>query len=271
MPGNQNASRPPRTRTRGELGVRGRPATLSSEQIVMTALAMLEADPRQELSMASIARELGVSPPALSRYFPTRQFLLLAMSASVFADFPEMPANAPWREQLLEWQRALARLFSRHRGLMKLMVWDDQLSGPWLRVQAPVLVLLRKIGFEGVALVETASWFLAGSTGLLRTYLPDESADHRRAYLLNAEAALSYLSAEQREIIEENQNAFSLVDSDAAIATGMSALVDGVARQLDAFSPGHGKALTQRRVQIEPFALDELKFDIEVNVRVVRD
>lgn len=261
-------SRTPRNHIRSPTAVRGRPATLSSEQIVQAALAMLEADPRQELSMASIARELGVSAPALGRYFPTRQLLLLAMSASVFADFPDMPANAPWREQLLEWQRALAHLFSHHRGLMKLMVWDDQLSGPWLRVQAPVLVLLRSIGFEGAALVETASWFLAGSTGLLRTYLPDESADHRRAYLLNTEVGLSYLSSEQRKVIEENESAFSSVDSDAAIAAGMSALVEGVARQLDAFLPDHGAAVTHRQIRIEPVVLDELKFDIEVNVRV---
>lgn len=211
---------------------RGRPAILSAEAIVDVALALLDAHPRDELSMAKIARELSVSPPALYRYFPTRGALLNAMSAAVFADFPEMPDGQPWRDRLLAWQNDVARLYERHHGVMMLMGWEDKLAGPWLKVQLPVVELLHETGFSGIRLVETASWFLAGTVGLIRTYLATDSEALSRSDLIELEMPDVALTPTQQMLVEASRTLLPQTDGDRVLNRGFLALVDGVERAL---------------------------------------
>ncbi|WP_380871399.1 hypothetical protein ACFB49_24530 [Sphingomonas sp. DBB INV C78] len=219
---------------------RGRPATLSADGIVDVALKLLDAHPKDELSMAKIARELSVSPPALYRYFPTRTSLLNAMSAAVFADFPEMPADRSWREQLLAWQNDVAAVYERHHGVMMLMGWDDQLAGPWLKVQMPVLTLLHSIGFSRLSLVETTSWFLAATVGLIRTYLAADSDGLSRSDLIEFSEGLGGLTDAQRMLVEETREWISRGDPARILNLGFEALVDGVERRLGSLqAKGH--------------------------------
>lgn len=216
----------------GAAPARGRPAMLSADAIVETALGLLDAHPTDELSMARIARALSVSPPALYRYFPTRTALLHAMSATVFADFPEMSADLPWRERLLAWQNAVAQLFDHHHGVMMLMGWDDKLAGPWLKVQLPVVELLREIGFAELRLVETASWFLAGTVGLIRTYLATDSEALNRSDMVELEGDLGDLTPTQRALVAASRQWIPRTDSNRVLNLGFAALVDGVEREL---------------------------------------
>lgn len=212
---------------------RGRPAMLSADAIVETALGLLDAHPTDELSMARIARALSVSPPALYRYFPTRTALLHAMSAAVFADFPEMPVGRPWRERLLAWQNAVAHLYERHHGVMMLMGWDDKLAGPWLKVQLPVVELLGEIGFTELRLVETASWFLAGTVGLIRTYFVADSEALNRSDMIELEGDLDDLTPRQRALVAASRQWIPRTESSRVLNLGFEALVNGVEHALE--------------------------------------
>ncbi|AGH48809.1 TetR family transcriptional regulator [Sphingomonas sp. MM-1] len=218
--------------------MRGRPAMLSADAIVDIALKLLDAHPGDELTMARIARELSVSPPALYRYFPTRTALLAAMSAAVFADFPDMPADRPWREQLLAWQNHVANLYESHHGVMKLMGWDDQLAGPWLKVQAPVVELLHRMGLKELALVETASWFLAATVGLIGTYYASESEVLDRSDMVALDEGVADLTPTQRALVEESRKWIRKADPHRTLNKGFQALLDGVERELDEAAAG---------------------------------
>lgn len=207
---------------------RGRPATLSSDAIVETALAMLDARPSAELSLAAIARQLNVTASALYRYFPTWSSLLDAMSVAVFRDFPEMPADQPAAVQLMFWQKELTALYRRHQGVLMLMSWDDKLAGPWLRVQMPVLMLLRQMGFREDRLVETSSWFLAGAVGLVRTYLAADLESISSSEQIDLRSSLEYLTAEQRELIAETTPWIASSHPDTILEAGFRTLIDGV-------------------------------------------
>ena len=207
---------------------RGRPATLSSDAIVETALAMLDAQPSAELSLAAIARQLGVTASALYRYFPTWHSLLTAMSVAAFRDFPDMPDELPVVEQLLFWQKEITALNRRHQGMLMLMSWDDKLAGPWLRVQMPVLMLLRQIGFRERNLVQTSSWFLAGTVGLVRTYLAADLEDVSSSEHLDLANSLKYLTEDQRELLAETTPWIGVGDADAVLEAGFRSLIDGV-------------------------------------------
>lgn len=205
---------------------------LSADAIVEVALALLDAHPSDELSMAKIARELSVSPPALYRYFPTRTALLYAMSAAVFADFPEMPTDRPWRDRLLAWQNDVARLYERHHGVMMLMGWDDKLAGPWLKVQLPVVELFHELGFRELRLVETASWFLAATVGLIRTYLATDSEALSRSDMIEFEGDMDELTPAQLKLVEASRKWIPRTDGARILNLGFEALVDGVDREL---------------------------------------
>lgn len=207
---------------------RGRPAVLSCEAIVETSLAMLDAHPTAELSLAAIARQLGVTASALYRYFPTWNSLLTAMSVAAFRDFPAMPETEPAAQQLLFWQKQLAALYRRHKGVLMLMAWDDKLSGPWLRVQMPVLMLMRQMGFRERKLVETSSWFLAGTLGLVRTYLAADLEDVPSGAQLDLAESLEYLTPEQRALLAETSLWLRAGDPDTILKEGFRALIDGL-------------------------------------------
>lgn len=220
MTGTDASAPPPRPR--------GRPATLSSEAIVETALAMLDARPSAELSLAAIARQLNVTASALYRYFPTWNSLLDAMSVAVFRDFPDVPRDQPPSVQLMFWQKELTALFRRHQGVLMLMGWEGKLSGPWLRVQMPVLMLLRQMGFREGQLVETSSWFLAGAVGLVRTYLASDLENISSSEHIDLRSGLEYLTPEQRELVAETTPWIANSDPDVILEAGFRALIDGV-------------------------------------------
>lgn len=204
---------------------------LSAEGIVETGLAMLDAHPSTELSMAAIARELGVTASALYRYFPTWTSLLGAMSDAAFRDFPDVPEDLSCADQLLFWQRQIVVLFRRHHGVLMLMGWEGQLAGPWLRVQMPVLMLLRQMGFRERSLVETSSWFLGGTIGLVRTYLAADLDGVSRSDQLGLDAGMEYLTPEQRMLLDETKDWIGGGDPDHILEMGFRSLVDGVLRE----------------------------------------
>lgn len=217
---------------------RGRPPMLSSDTIVDVALEVLRANPKEEFTTAKVARELGVSPPALSRYFPSRAALLDAMGAKAFADFPDVPANGDWREQLTAWQHNVVRLFRKNRGMLQLMSWEGKLSGPWLKVQMPVIALLHDLGFSGLSLYETGSWFLSGTVGMIRTYFASDSSEVESSELLDLSEGLERLTPAQRELVYEAQKWVGKGDPDRILGTGLRTLVDGIDSELRKLSKG---------------------------------
>lgn len=212
---------------------RGRPPMLSSATIIDVALEILRAHPNEEFTTAKVARELGVSPPALSRYFPSRAALLDAMGSKAFADFPDVPANGDWREQLTAWQHNVVRLFRKNRGMLQLMSWEGKLSGPWLRVQMPVIALLHDLGFTRLALYETGMWFLAGTVGLIRTYFASDTSDVESSEALDLTEGLEHLTPAHRELAQEAQNWMGKSDPDRVLGIGLRTLVDGIGSELE--------------------------------------
>lgn len=211
---------------------RGRPPMLSSETIIDVALEVLRTHPTDEFTMAKVARELGVSPPALSRYFPSRAALLSAMADKAFADFPDIPANGDWREQISAWQHNVLRQFKKNRGILQLMGWEGKLSGPWLKVQMPIISLLHDLGFSGLVLFETVGWFLSGTVGMIRTYLAADTTGVERSELLDMTEGLDQLTPAQRELVMNAQKWIDKSDPDHILSIGLRTLVDGIEKEL---------------------------------------
>ena len=92
-------------------------------------------------------------------------------------------------------------------------------------------MLMRQMGFRERSLVETSSWFLAGTLGLVRTYLATDMDDIASSEQLNLEAGMDYLTLEQQALLNETKGWISAGDPDRILETGFRALVEGVLRE----------------------------------------
>ncbi|QKW33649.1 TetR/AcrR family transcriptional regulator [Actinomadura sp. NAK00032] len=111
-------------------GLRDRPGKgprpgLSLPQIVQAALDVARADGLAAVSMARVAKEVGVSTMALYRYVAAKDDLLDLMQDAAYAHPPEAPADKDWRAGLTEWAWAILHALRRHPWVLQMPV-----SGP---------------------------------------------------------------------------------------------------------------------------------------------
>ncbi|MEV0621824.1 TetR/AcrR family transcriptional regulator [Nonomuraea sp. NPDC050404] len=64
------------------------------DEIKQRAFELVDADGAHELSIASVGKAMGMSPPALYRYFPSREALLEALVVDAYADLGSTVASA---------------------------------------------------------------------------------------------------------------------------------------------------------------------------------
>lgn len=79
----------------------GRPSSTSKEQILAVALQLAQQQDLAALSLRQLAKELGISPTSLYRYFENKQQLLTAIGESVLSvDASTLPAGLSHAQRL---------------------------------------------------------------------------------------------------------------------------------------------------------------------------
>lgn len=79
----------------------GRPSSTSREQILAVALQLAQQQDLAALSLRQLAKELGISPTSLYRYFENKQQLLTAIGESVLSvDVSTLPAGLSHAQRL---------------------------------------------------------------------------------------------------------------------------------------------------------------------------
>lgn len=111
-------------------GLRDRPGKgpkpgLSLPQIVQAGLDVAGADGLAAVSMARVAKEVGVSTMALYRYVTAKDDLLNLMQDAAYGQPPEPPADKDWRAGLTEWAWAILHALRRNPWVLQIPV-----SGP---------------------------------------------------------------------------------------------------------------------------------------------
>jgi AcrR family transcriptional regulator len=113
----------------------GRPPKLSREAILGAARSL----PPHEVTLAAVGAQLGVTSPALYRYFPDRTAILEALAAEAREQLVPPPADLPWEE----WLRAAARM---ERDLWR--VHSDLYTSADYRASATPLAQIMIVGLE---------------------------------------------------------------------------------------------------------------------------
>jgi AcrR family transcriptional regulator len=123
-------------------------AGLSRERILDAAMALVDHDGIEALSMRRIAQQLDVWPMSLYRYFHDKDELLEALGDATAEQVDLPDPDAPWREQAAELLRGLRAAFARHPGTAGLRVDSPRHTPAAHRISEAGLALLRHAGFD---------------------------------------------------------------------------------------------------------------------------
>ncbi|MGW3340185.1 TetR/AcrR family transcriptional regulator [Streptomyces sp. NPDC001009] len=210
---------------------RPRKPLLSTDRIVQTARALVDAEGLQAVSTRRLAAELGVSGPSLYNHFRTKDEILEAVADSVSAqvDLSMFEDGRDWRTALHDWAVSYRSALRDHPNVVPVLahgpgrrpaglrladaVYGAMVDAGWSPAQATSIGALMRYFIMGSALGSFAAGFVDDASA----YDPADYPHLGQAHLL----------AEQQHKIDER-----------AFETGLTALLDGLERQYGQPEPG---------------------------------
>jgi len=211
---------------------RGRPARLSRDAIVDAGLALLEREPREPLTLARVAEEVGAVPAALYRHVGSHDALLDGVLARVLAGIElEIRPRARWPQQVREWMTSLRRQLLRFPGVLMLIGRRGRTSPAWLEVTAELTAILARSGLRGAALARAQLWVAEATMGVVL----QEASLPLREQIDAARAALGEMSEAGRRQLAPLMAELSSIDADAhfefVVERTLAGLVDFATRE----------------------------------------
>jgi AcrR family transcriptional regulator len=145
-------------------GTRGR---LTRERVVAAALAVVDRDGLDGLTMRMLGHLLGVDPMAVYHWFPNKLAILQGVVEAILAEVPtDAEATGPWQD----WVRVVAREYRRvllaHPNALPIVSTQPVLTPAGLRVVEVACRPLVAAGFrptDALALVNDVAALVIGS------------------------------------------------------------------------------------------------------------
>jgi AcrR family transcriptional regulator len=184
--------------TQGATAKRGRPARLSRESILEAALALLERDGSEPLTLARIAEEVDAVPAALYRHIENLDDLLDGVLGKVLGGVElEIRSRARWPQQVRDWMTSLRSHLLRFPAVLPLIGRRGRTSPAWLDAVSVLIAILRRAGLGGAQLARTHLWITEMTIALViqeaSMALPDQ--------IRGARASLAEMSDAGRETL----------------------------------------------------------------------
>jgi AcrR family transcriptional regulator len=126
-----------------------RPRSLTDDQLVAAALAVVDRDGLPALTMRAVARELGVATMGLYRYVADRQALELLVVDHVFRSVDTSLPDAGWQERVRVLLDRVRVAVARHPALVPLVLRHRQAAPGSLRLIETMLSVLTDGGLDG--------------------------------------------------------------------------------------------------------------------------
>jgi TetR/AcrR family tetracycline transcriptional repressor len=143
---------------------RGRPPSLSTQQLVEGARRLTREVGLANLSMRALARELGVPPMTIYHYAPSREQLHALVVDEILKEIRVPETNeGNWEERLRKLLSDARRVFAEHPGVSAH--FGDGGSGQGARLAEGVLMILAEGGFDPQAAVVCFATIFTFMTG----------------------------------------------------------------------------------------------------------
>jgi AcrR family transcriptional regulator len=205
----------------------GRPARLSRDSILDAGVALLERAPREPLTVARIAAQVGAVPAALYRHFDSVDDLLDGVLGRVLGGVElEIRQRARWPSQLRDWMAALRNHLLRYPAVLTLIGRRGRTSPAWLDVAAVQIRILEGAGLRGARLARAHLWVTETTIGIVMQEaslsLPDQ--------IRGARASLAEMSGAGRALLAPLMPHLAALDADElfefVVERTIAALVD---------------------------------------------
>ena len=208
---------------------------LSPDQVAESALALIERDGVDRLSMRRLAQELGVGTMTLYGYFRDKEALLDAVVDLAAARIKIPPAARGWKAQLRELMEEIRLSLGEHPVGIILRMRRPMWSPGALRVSEAGLQVLREAGF-GKADAARAYRSLFNYTFGFVAFSPAHVSDELKR---TARAALAVLPpGEYPAQIEAATDLAEAIGGEAQFRYGLELLLDGLELKLKRRSGG---------------------------------
>lgn len=205
---------------------RPRKPLLSTDRIVETARALVDAEGLAAVSTRRLAAELGVSGPSLYNHFRTKDEILEAVADSVSAqvDLSMFEDGRDWRTALHDWAVSYRAALRDHPNIVPVLAQGPGRRRAGLRVADAVYGAMVRAGWppsQATSIGALMRYYVTGSAlgSFAAGFVDDVNAYDPADYPHLGQA---HLLAERQEKIDER-----------AYQTGLRALLDGLALQYE--------------------------------------
>lgn len=148
---------------------RGRPPLLTTEQIVATSMQLLSDAPLEDFTMQRVSKQLNVAPMTLYGYFSSREGLLQAIVADVFArlDTREARTASNWQDQLRLWCTLVRSHLRALPQMLRLVTNPVHLTAAWLDASEPLVDALEQAGLDRAGVAHFGRWISRSLIGVI--------------------------------------------------------------------------------------------------------
>jgi len=208
--------------------------TLSREAIVGRAMAVLDEQGPDGLTMRGLARELGVGPMALYTYFRSKDELLDAVRDQVLHGLADLDDDGDWAARLRAIGTNLYQLLVAHPSLIHLFATRPLAGTEAAYATEAQLAALREAGFDRVTAARAHLTLLHHALGAatwevqLNAGRRDPDSDRRRRAALEAMSADRYPT-----IVDLAGELVADATGEAQFTSGLDLVIDGLRQRLD--------------------------------------
>jgi AcrR family transcriptional regulator len=203
---------------------------LSRERIVGAALALIDADGVDGLSMRKLGAQLGVDPMAVYHHLAGKDAVLQRVVEQVFGDFPVPDADAQWADQIRQWAQAYRDTGLRHPHLvLDIVTRPTAVAAAAVRVNEALYQALLTAGLSGEDVVMASDAVVDFVNGHLLGVAPGAAVmgEATDAFDAALESRPQSEVATQRQVLTDAM-ASSSRDS---FQYGLDLLIDGIERR----------------------------------------
>ena len=145
---------------------KGRGVGLSRERVLEAAVALVDRDGLDALTMRALAVDLSVEAMSLYRYVTSKEDLLDGIHERILAEVAVPQLDGHWREALRELAQAFRRVLEAHPNALLVFATRPAMAPSSLELVERVLRLLVQAGFgtEALHAFQAGISFVVGQT-----------------------------------------------------------------------------------------------------------
>ncbi len=209
---------------------------LTREHIVEAALAIVDADGAESLTMRRLGQRLGVDPMAVYHHLPNKAAVLDGIIEHLWDEvrLPDASPGERWQDVLAGVFTALRVRLLRHPRAVGIIGTRPSVSPAMLRLVDAVLRRLEAAGLAGPEAMQLIDCLSAFTIGKVLSEASDSGGGHEE----HIAAALSSLTPQTHPALTKTLAQGYGFAPEAEFARGLHALIGGWAQTADAGAKG---------------------------------